>query len=223
MTLADRVTRFNNRLAAAADSAGRVPGDITVVAVSKTFPAAAVLEAADMGVSDFGENRAQELKRKLTQIDRPLRWHFVGRLQTNKVRDVVSKVVLVHSVESFRLAEAIGRRATGAGAPQEVLIEVNTGGKGGIDPAAAVDLAEDADRVDGVSVRGLMTIPAFPHDPEDSRPAYKELADLGAALQERLPGADQLSMGMTRDLEVAIEEGATIVRVGEAIFGPRDR
>ena len=223
MSLADRLAEVRTRVASAAEAAGRSPGDVTVVAVAKTFPAAAVIGAAEAGVSDFGENRAQELKRKLTQIDRRLRWHFVGRLQTNKVRDVVGNVVLIHSVESLRLAEAIGRRAAAAGVEQQVLVEVNTGGKGGIDPANAISLAEQANRLDGVAVRGLMTIPAFPSEPEDSRPAYKELADLGAALVERVPEADELSMGMTRDLEVAIEEGATIVRVGEAIFGPRGR
>jgi hypothetical protein len=155
--------------------------------------------------------------------DRP-RWHFIGHLQTNKVRSVVDSVVLVHSVDRFGLAEAIARRASALGIIQDVLIGVNVAGeasKHGAEPQRVPALAEEVTALDGIRIRGLMTMAPFTDDPEDSRPHFAALRELGATLQMRLPEATLLSMGMTRDFEVAVEEGATLVRVGEAIFGAR--
>ena len=222
--IAARVDAVRRRMGAAAHRAGRSEQDVTLVAVSKTFPASAIRAAAAAGVTDFGENRAQELIDKAPDVGAEVRWHFVGRLQTNKVRRVVGIAWLIQSVDSMHLAEAISRRALLAGTPQDVLIEVNLSGettKTGVAAADALAIAARVDALEGVSVRGLMTIPALPDDAEDARPAYAALARLGAVLREEVPAAVHLSMGMTRDFEVAVEEGATIVRVGEAIFGPR--
>lgn len=221
---AERLQDVRRRIATAAERVGRDPGDVLLVGVAKTVPVAAVIEAAAAGMDDVGENRAQELVVKARELGDRVRWHFIGRLQTNKVRHVVGTAALIHSVDSAHLAEAIAKRARVMKIDQEVLVEVNLSGEGsksGIHPDHAIELARDADARTGITVRGLMTIPAFPEDPEDSRPAYGSLVRLSSELQESLPGARHLSMGMTRDFEVAVEEGATIVRVGEALFGPR--
>lgn len=224
--IASRVREVKERIAAAAARSGRSYEDVTLVAVAKTRPASDVVVAARAGVTDFGENRAQELIAKVKMVEAPVRWHFVGTLQSNKVRHVVGTVELVHSVDELELAQTIARRAVRTGVQQEVLIEVNLSGeasKSGTVPEGALDLARKVDELEGVVVRGLMTIPAFPESPDESRPAYRELCAMGNELRADLPAATHLSMGMTRDFEVAIEEGATIVRVGEAIFGPRAR
>ena len=224
--IAEGYRRVIERIAVAARRRGRSPSDVTVVAVSKTFSADVVREAIAAGVTNLGENRAQELKEKVSGVGPGARWHFVGHLQTNKVRYVVGHAALIHSVDRFGLAEAVARRARNMGLTQEVLIEVNVSredAKQGVEPARAIALAEEVDGLDGLSVRGLMTMAPLVEDAEATRPYFAELADLGATLGRRLPGATELSMGMSRDFEVAVEEGATIVRVGEAIFGPRRR
>ena len=213
-------------MAAAATRAGRDPASVTLVAVGKTFPAEVLSSALEAGVTDLGENRAQELRSKVTAIGERagLRWHFVGHLQTNKVRHVVGVAHLIHSVDGISLGERIARRARGLGLVQDVLIEVNLSGektKHGVAAGSAVDLGRAVADLDGVRVRGVMAIPPEPARPEDSVPAFERLATLGGELAGAVAGATDLSMGMTRDFEVAIEHGATIVRVGEAIFGPR--
>ncbi|MDQ3878801.1 MAG: YggS family pyridoxal phosphate-dependent enzyme, partial [Actinomycetota bacterium] len=191
--------------------------------VSKTFGLDAVNAAIEAGINDLGENRAQEFKQKVAVAGNRARWHFIGHLQTNKVRNVVGTTFLIHSVDRFGLAEAIARRAATLGVTQDVLIEVNVARdprKFGIAPAGLRSLLGDIAELESIRVRGLMTMAPFADDPAESRPYFAELAELGA----ELGGASEpveLSMGMTRDFEVAIEEGATIVRVGEAIFGPR--
>lgn len=224
MTIAERWAEVQQRAAAAAERSGRDPSQVIVIAVAKTFPADAVAEVAEAGAVHVGENRAQELRDKMAVLGDRVRWHFVGHLQTNKVRNVAGRVELVHSVDRFGLGEAIARRAAVIGAVQGVLIEVNLGGersKTGVEPPRAAALAEEVDALDGIAVRGLMAIPPASPDPEQTRTYFKELAALRDEVVERVPGAAGLSMGMTRDFEVAIEEGATWVRVGEAIFGPR--
>lgn len=226
MTIDRRWHEVRERVAEAATSARRDPKDICIVAVSKTFGSDALAEAVAAGVTDLGENRAQELKEKRAALGDAVRWHFIGHLQSNKVRAVVGVAALIHSVDRIGIAEAISRRALALGIRQEVLIEVNVAGestKQGIEPGRALRLCEDASRLEGISVRGLMTMPPLPADPEDSRPYYRELRELGEAVQAAVPEASLLSMGTTRDLEVAVGEGATHVRVGEAIFGPRRR
>ncbi|MGI8708743.1 MAG: YggS family pyridoxal phosphate-dependent enzyme [Actinomycetota bacterium] len=222
MTLEHRFARVLERVAAAAERSGRVASDVTVVAVSKTFPADVLMAAIEVGAVDLGENRAQELKQKQAVVS-GARWHFIGHLQTNKVRHVVG-VALVHSVDRFGLGEAIARRASAMDIVQDVLIEVNVSGeanKHGVTPERMSALAEQLQDLDGLRVAGLMAMPPFPNDPEESRPYFQQLVALRHELVDRAPGASDLSMGMTRDFEIAVEEGATIVRVGEAIFGPR--
>lgn len=223
MNLSVQIDAVRARIAAAADRAGRDPSEVVLIAVTKTFPADVCKRVVDAGVADLGENRAQELKEKMKLVD-GARWHFIGHLQTNKVRAVVGGAELIHSVDRFELASALARRANAVGRPQEVLIQVNVAGdesKHGVAAARALELAHEVGELDGLAVRGLMTMPPYPLDPEDSRPLYKELAALRNSLVESMPSASGLSMGMTRDFEVAVEEGATFVRVGEALFGHR--
>lgn len=224
MTIAQRWAEVLGRVERAAERARRDPSEITVIAVSKTFPADAIAEVLEAGATDVGENRAQELRDKISVLGDRARWHFVGHLQTNKVRTLAGRVALVHSVDRFGLGEAIARRAAAIGSSQDVLIEVNLGGesaKAGVEPPRVAALAAEVDALEGISVRGLMAIPPAEEDPERTRGHFKELAALRDDIVRNVPSATGLSMGMTRDFEVAIEEGATWIRVGEAIFGPR--
>jgi PLP dependent protein len=226
VSVAANLASVRARLDAAARRGGRDARDVCLVAVGKTWPPGALQEALDAGVRDLGENRAQELRDKVAALGGRARWHFIGHLQTNKVRHVVGIAHLVHAVDRIELAEALSRRALALGVEQGVLLEVNVAGeasKHGVAPADAVGVAAAVAALDGVSMRGLMTVPPLPDRPEDSRPVYAELARIGRELAARVPGATELSMGMTRDFEIAIEEGATMVRIGEAIFGPRAR
>jgi pyridoxal phosphate enzyme (YggS family) len=223
-TIETNLERVRARIWAAASKAGRDPAGVTLVAVSKTFPIDVIEDAIRAGVTDLGENRAQELKEKAAVLGQPVRWHFIGPLQTNKARQVVGPAHLIHSVDRLGLAVEIAKRARSLGRVQDVLIEVNSSGeatKHGVEPARAAPLAVEVAGLDGLKVAGLMCMAPFSNDPEDSRPYYRELADLREVVQAKLPAATELSMGMTRDFEVAIEEGATLVRIGEAIFGPR--
>lgn len=220
--IADRVASVRGRIEQAAARAGRSPGDVVLVAVSKTFGIDAIRDALAAGVSDLGENRAQELRQKAAVVG--ARWHFVGPLQTNKVRHVVGVVAVVHSVDRPGLGEAIGRRARSIGVTQDVLIEVNLAGeatKHGVESQSAVALARTIDAIEGVRVTGLMAIP--PAVPADRARAYfTQLAELRDEVTAWVPRAIELSMGMSHDFEAAVEEGATMVRVGEAIFGSRN-
>ena len=224
-TIADRLAVVNERIRSACERSDRDPATVTLVAVAKTFPADAVVAAVDAGATDIGENRAQELTEKAAVIARAVRWHFIGHLQSNKVRQVVGVASLIHSVDRFGVAEAIARRANALELTQDVLIEVNIAGeasKTGIEPTRAASLADEVAALEGVRVRGVMSMPPVTDDPEGARPYLGALAALGADIAARIEGATEVSMGMTHDLEVAVEEGATLVRVGEAIFGPRN-
>lgn len=222
MTIAESLAQVRARLAAACHAAGRDPASVTLVAVSKTRPAADVLEAKAAGQVDFGENYAQELRDKAPLVGSGVRWHFIGSLQRNKVKYVVGTASLVHDVDSLALAEEIGKRSL----PRRtgVLIGVNLGAepqKSGVRPAAALELARAVVALPGVELRGLMCIPPPTEDPEDAAPYFAELrrlAERGRA--DGLP-LDVLSMGMSHDYAVAVREGATHVRVGTAIFGAR--
>jgi PLP dependent protein len=221
VTVAERLAEVRRRITVAATDSGRDESKITLVAVSKTFPSEVVAEAVSVGVTDIGENRAQELRDKVAALGSIARWHFVGHLQSNKVRHVVGNCTLIHSVDSESVAEAVAVQAQKTDLVQEVLIEVNVSGeasKHGVPPSEISRLQARIRALEGIDATGLMTIPPWPDDPEESRPFYKELATLA-----RDHGLERLSMGMTRDLEVAISEGATLVRVGEAIFGARGR
>ncbi len=215
MSFAERLGAVRERIAEAARRAGRDPGSVRLVAVSKTQPVEAVRDAVAAGHTLFGENRAQELVAKADEVAAD--WHFIGHLQTNKVRQVVGRATLIHAVDSKALAEEIARRK---GPP--VLVQVNTSGEGtksGVEPADALRFCEEVAAL--CDLRGLMTIPAPAEDPEDSRAAFRLLREL--ALEGRANGLalDELSMGMSHDFEVAIEEGATLVRLGTILFGAR--
>ena len=221
--VAARLSGVRERVAAAAARAGREPASVSLVAVSKGFNAAAVTRARQAGQRDFGESRAQELVRKARDVGLGVRWHFVGRLQRNKVPDVVGTVALVHSVDRVPLAEALAGRARRLGRIQRVLVQVNVGNdpaKGGCAPEEAPELVARARELPGLACEGLMTVPPMGTDP---RPVFARLRLLRDRLRARFPEVQHLSMGMTSDFEVAVEEGATIVRVGEAVFGPRPR
>jgi pyridoxal phosphate enzyme (YggS family) len=223
-SIAERLAGVRARVEAAAKRAGRSPDDVLVVAVSKTWPADVCLEAIEAGAAVLGENRAQEFRDKYTVLKDRAAWHFVGHVQTNKVRHIVGAARLIHSVDRFGLAESIDKRARSLDIVQDVLVEVNVSGelsKEGIEPARAEELITEIAALPGVAVRGLMTMPPLTTFPEDSRPFFKDLVAMRDSIAERNPEVRQLSMGMTRDFDVAIEEGATIVRIGEAIFGPR--
>jgi len=211
------------RIAAAAKRAGRDPADIKLVAVSKGRDLGRIMELARVGQSVFGENRAQELRDKLQGIEGELEWHFIGHLQRNKVNMVVGEVALIHSMDSERLAQAIEHRALALGIRQEVLIQVNVSreeSKYGVDEKGAVRLLQTALSLPGLKVRGLMTMAPFMEDKEGARPYFVRLRELRDELNaaDSEAGLDLLSMGMTQDFEVAVEEGANIVRIGTAIF-----
>jgi hypothetical protein len=203
---------------------------VTLVAVAKTFPADQVRSVVEAGVPDVGENYVQELLRKREVLVREaVRWHFIGTLQSNKVKYIVPWVTLIHAVDSEGLARAIDRRAAQSGHIQDVLLEVNTTGeesKHGVSPAETGALLRSMAPLENLLIAGLMTIGPFLPDPEGSRPMFRTLRrlrdELGAFGQANAP-MGHLSMGMTGDFEVAIEEGATIIRIGTAIFGARHR
>lgn len=226
----ENVDTIRSRIAAACSRCGRDPRDVTLVAVSKTFPPEAIAEAYDAGVTDIGENYVQELLAKRERLsDRAIRWHFIGHLQSNKVKYVVPWIHLIHAVDDVGLAREIDKRAAQAGATVNVLLEVNTTGeqsKFGVRPSAVVKLAKSLAAFDHLRVVGLMTIGPFLPDPEASRPMFRTLRFLKeelAALGQHNVQMQHLSMGMTGDFEVAIEEGATMVRIGTAIFGKRTK
>ncbi len=231
MTIADNWRAARARVAAACERAGRPAAEVTIVAVSKTHPAGAVREAFAAGATDFGENYAQELAGKLTELakaptspsGRAMRWHFIGRLQRNKAKLVAGRVALVHAVDTVDLAEELARRA--GGVVQPILLAVNLGGeatKGGVTADTALASARALAAVAGVSLDGLMTMPPPADDPEASRPHFAGLRALRDRLQDDLGRAlPVLSMGMSHDFEVAIACGATHVRIGTAIFGSR--
>jgi len=225
--IADNLAAVKRRMDEAAARAGRNPASVTLVAVSKTRPAEAVKEAAAAGHLDFGENYAQEMRDKMRAVNDPkVRWHFIGRLQKNKVKYVVGKAAEMHALDSVDLAREMSTRAEREGALIPVYIEVNLGGedtKAGVAPEAAEELLRAAADLPGLEPIGLMTMPPYFEDPEGSRPYYRGLRELRDELSDRLgielPG---LSMGLSHDFEVAIEEGATRIRVGAAIFGKRN-
>ena len=230
MTIAERYSEVKRRADEAAVRSGRSPEDVTLIAVTKTHPASEINESIDAGATDIGENRVQELLQKYEDV-KPVRWHLSGHLQTNKVRQVIDKVVMIHSVDSLKLAHEIDKRAASAGITMDVLIEINSAMEETKSGIASADLkqlvTEITEQCENVRVCGLMCIPPIAAEPEDSRPYFKEAAELfkemkGWELPPERFAPTELSMGMSGDFEVAIEEGATIVRVGSSIFGPRN-
>ncbi|MFN2615274.1 MAG: YggS family pyridoxal phosphate-dependent enzyme [Actinomycetota bacterium] len=221
MTIADRVEDVRARIADAAARAGRDASEVTLVAVTKTVDVERMREAVAAGIADLGENRAQELEAKIRDVS-GARWHFIGTLQRNKVRAIAGRVALIHSVDSVPLADAIARAA---GSAQDVLIEVNTSGersKHGVHPDVVDELVDAVARDPRLDLKGFMTI-AQAGDERAVRASFTRLREVRDRVAADHPAARDLSMGMSGDFELAVEEGATIVRVGTAIFGERPR
>jgi pyridoxal phosphate enzyme (YggS family) len=227
--LAVRLAGIRTRIAAAVQRSGRQPDEVRLIAISKTHPSAVVKEAIELGATDFGENRVQEAEGKIAEIGRQkVCWHLVGHLQANKARRAVSLFDVIHSLDTIDLAERLDRLCVEERRDTlPVLIQVDLGHeetKSGIDESELTDLVENLGPLTHVKLIGLMTLPPFFDDPEQSRPFFRRLRELRDELNERGAfgaGAGELSMGMTHDFEVAIEEGATMVRIGTAIFGAR--
>lgn len=214
----DNLVALERRIVAACDAASRGRHEVRLVAVTKTFPAADVAHAIAAGVSDVGENKVQETRDKKPGVTASARWHLIGHLQSNKAKDAVRLFDVIHSVDSFELAEKIARAAEPMGKRQEVLLQVNVGReaqKSGVDVSEVAALARRMVRLQSLHLSGLMAIPPA-GEAEAMRPYFRELRSLRNDL-----GLTELSMGMTDDFEVAIEEGATLIRVGRAIFGAR--
>jgi hypothetical protein len=211
--------RVRERVARAAERAGRRASDVLLIGVSKTVEVARIREAIDAGVAALGENRVQEARDKVSEIGRPVPWHLIGHLQTNKVRDALELFDVIHSLDRLDLARELDKRARARGRTVDVLVEVNVAAeasKGGVAPDGLGELLDAVAAMSSLKVRGLMAIPPEAKDPDDSRTWFRALRKLGEHWS-----FSELSMGMSGDFEVAIEEGATMVRVGTAIFGPR--
>jgi len=223
----ERLSLVRDRIEEAARRSGRKPDEITLVAVSKTFPIETIVDAAQAGVTDFGENKAQEFAAKVDALSGPeaIRWHFVGHLQRNKAKLVVGRATLFHGLDSARLARAIEVAAERSGTCMDCLIQINISdeeSKFGIMPADLPRLADDLSDVKGLRVRGLMTMASPNPDPNVVRSEFRLMRRLRDSLSSYgLKDARILSMGMSGDFEIAIEEGATHVRIGSAIFGSR--
>ena len=234
--IAQNLEKVRRRMAEAAIRAGRDPDSAKLVAVTKTVSPESVLEAFSSGAEAFGENRVQEALQKVPLVQQALsavsagrsgpHWHLIGHLQRNKVRQVIGMFELIHSVDNLKLVEELEKRAAARDAHVTVLLEVNVAGeaaKHGCTPEEAEPLATALENSPHLDLEGLMTMPPFAEDPEESRPWFRKLRELRDRLVDSgHEGVRELSMGMTADFEVAIEEGATWVRVGSAIFGPRD-
>ena len=223
------IAHVRSLIAEAARRVGRTPQEITLVAVSKTMPVELVQMAYNLGVTDFGENRVQEALPKIAAFHpQGLRWHMIGHLQSNKARKVVSPFYCVESVDSLHLAQMLNRHAGEQGKRFPVLLQVNVSGeasKEGLSPTEVLELARQVVGLSHIQVEGLMTIAPLVEDAEQVRPVFRELRFLRDQLRTELPSSSwqHLSMGMTDDYRVAIEEGATIVRIGRAIFGEREK
>lgn len=226
--LKDNYKDVEEKIAAACQRAGRNREEVTLIAVSKTKPVEMIQEIYDLGQREFGENKVQELTAKYEVMPQDIKWHLIGHLQTNKVKYIVDKACLIHSVDSLKLAQTISKEAGKKGVTVPVLIEVNVAEeetKFGITTEETIALTEEIAALPNLTVQGLMTIAPFVDDPEENRPVFRKLrhlsVDIGAKNINNVT-MNVLSMGMTNDYEVAIEEGATLVRVGTGIFGERD-
>lgn len=215
------LTTVQNKIAEAAKRSGRDPSEITLVAVTKTHGADVINEAVAAGVTDIGENKVQEILAKYDDVTSGVRWHLIGHLQTNKVKSIVDKVCMIHSVDSLHLAEEINKRCKAIGKTMDILIQVNAAGeeqKSGVAPKDVLPLYNEVSKLENLRVRGLMQIAPETDNPESIRKYFKEVKEIF----DSIPGLDVLSMGMSGDYEIAIEEGATMVRIGSAIFGERN-
>jgi pyridoxal phosphate enzyme (YggS family) len=226
--LTDNLNLVKKRIEEACAKSGRNPKDVTLVAVSKKKPEEDILELYRAGQRDFGENYIQELRTKQEDLPKDIRWHMIGHLQRNKVKYIAGTIAMIHSVDSLELAETIDREALKNGRIIPILMEVNVAGeesKFGVRPEEADALAEQISHLQNVRLQGFMTSAPFAENPEEDRPVFRNLRKLSVDIGQKNYNnvtVDALSMGMTNDYSVAVEEGSTIVRVGTAIFGARD-
>lgn len=225
--IADNLKQVEQKIMAACERCGRKRDEVTLIAVSKTKPVSMLLEAYEYGCRDFGENKVQELMDKSDQLPKDIRWHMIGHLQTNKVKYIVDKVYMIHSVDSLHLARVISREACKKNVTVRILIEVNVAkeeSKFGIALEQAAALVQEIAKLPNISIQGLMTIAPYVENAEENRQYFALLRQLSVdIMQENVDNVNMsmLSMGMTGDYATAIEEGATYVRVGTGIFGER--
>ena len=223
-----KLEEIRKEIANAANKSGRSEEDITLIAVSKTYPVEAIQEAIGLGCYDFGENKVQELAQKIEDIKEDVRWHQIGHLQTNKVKYIVGKTALIHSVDSYKLAVEIDKQSNKNNCITNILVEVNVANeesKHGIMSSEVIEFVEQVSKLQNTRIMGLMTVAPFVNDPEENRPIFRKLYELSVDIQNQKfdnVSSEVLSMGMSNDYTVAIEEGATMVRIGTAIFGNRD-
>ena len=229
MNLNENLTEIRGRIARAVQKSGRRPEDITIIGVTKTIEPERIAQLLDCGVNNIGENRVQELLRKydaFTGRAIPPSWHMIGHLQTNKVKYIIDKVDMIHSVDSIKLAQEIDRRAEAVGRRVDILIEVNAGGeesKFGIEPTDVFRFSEEIVRLPNIRLRGLMTVAPFVEEIEENREIFRKMRNLMVDIGKKMCNDEkaELSMGMTNDYEVALEEGATMIRIGTGLFGSR--
>lgn len=226
--LKENLKAVEEEIEKACERAGRKREEVTLIAVSKTKPISMLQEIYDEGIRDFGENKVQELSMKYEELPKDIRWHMIGHLQRNKVKQVVDKACLIHSVDSYRLAEEINIQAKKKGIVAPILVEVNIAeeeSKFGIHKEDAIQLVEEIAELENIRIEGLMTIAPFVENPEENRQYFRNIKQLSVDIAEKNidnVSMNVLSMGMTGDYTVAIEEGATMVRVGTGIFGARN-
>lgn len=223
-----QLEEVRKNIVASAQHAKRDPNEITLIAVSKTYPVEAIQEAMAAGCVDFGENHVQELCAKIEEIPEGVNWHLIGHLQTNKVKYIIGKTALIHSLDRMSLAEEIEKQSLKHGVVTKVLLEVNVANeasKHGFKVEEVMDAVKEISQMKHIKVEGLMTVAPFVENPEENRPIFRKLYGLSVDIQNQKfdnISASILSMGMSNDYKVAIEEGATMVRIGTAIFGNRD-
>lgn len=228
MSIKENLEEINKKITAAAEKSGRKREDVLLLGVTKTIDVERIKEMIDCGVKSLGENKVQEVMDKYDAIGEGVDWHLIGHLQTNKVKYIIDKVKLIHSVDSLKLAEEIDKRAKQHNLKAEILIELNIAGeesKHGIKPEETLELCEKIAKLENVRIRGLMTVAPFVENPQENRKYFAQMRKLFIDIKNKnIDNIDMsyLSMGMTNDYEVAIEEGANIVRIGTGIFGKRN-
>ncbi|MCR4740964.1 MAG: YggS family pyridoxal phosphate-dependent enzyme [Lachnospiraceae bacterium] len=223
----DNLLEIEKRIEKACEESGRKREDVTLIAVSKTKPVEMIKEVYDLGIRDFGENRVQELLEKYDRLPGDIRWHLIGHLQTNKVKYIIDKVYMIHSVDSLRLAKEISKEAVKKNVTVPILIEVNMAGeesKFGVSEEEALPLITEAAKLEGITVRGLMTVAPYVEDESENSPIFCKMKQLSVDITQKNidnVSMDCLSMGMSGDYYAAIKEGADYVRIGTSLFGER--
>lgn len=224
----ENLKNIYSTIKAAAEKSGRKSEDIKLIAVTKTVGVDRIRQVVEAGIMDLGENRVQELTEKFDQLDPACRWHLIGHLQTNKVKYIINKVSMIHSVDSISLAKEINSRAAKHGLKMDILLQINVSGeesKFGIDPSRVEEFLEAISHMENIHLKGLMTIAPYAENPEEIRPIFKKLYQIYIDIKSKSidnVNMDYLSMGMSNDFEIAIEEGANMIRVGTGIFGKRE-